>query len=125
MRSCSFLVLLAACSSSAPGSTADATAGLACATTIAGYCNATACDRSLATAEQDKTLCPASLATCGAYEVITKAGVDTATVYYYQADQLVAIDHVLFPSHHACSAGPAAFDVPGCGSSSQTLPACQ
>lgn len=131
MRSPGLLFLLVGCSSSAPSSTPDATTtppdgtlALTCGTTIAAYCSATSCDQSLAAAKQDRSLCPASLNTCGAYEVITKGGIDTATFYFYQGDQLVAVDHELLPGHHTCSAGPATFDEPTCGPSSQNLPAC-
>jgi hypothetical protein len=141
MRSLSFLVVLAACSSNAssgsPSADAATTApdaattvpdggtGLTCATTIAAYCNANACDQLLTAAEQDKALCPASLTMCGGYDVIVKGGLDTSTTYYYQAGQLVAIDHLLLPNHHTCAAGPATFQEPSCSPSGQTLPACQ
>jgi hypothetical protein len=122
---------LAACSSSASSTTPDASttpgdgaAGLTCSTSIAAYCTSNRCDQSLTAAKQDKSLCPASLNTCGAFDVITKGNVDTATIYYYQNDQLVAVDNLLLPNHHTCAAGPATFAEPTCGNSSQSLPAC-
>jgi hypothetical protein len=131
MRTPGFLVLLAACSSSASSNTPDAatsppdgTIGLTCSTSIAEYCNANSCDQTLAAAQQDKDLCPASQNTCGTFEVITKGRLDTATIYYYQGGQLVAIDNLLLPGHHVCAAGPATFVEPSCGNTGQTLPAC-
>jgi hypothetical protein len=125
------LLLLAACSSSASSSVSDATtnppdgaAGLTCGSTIAAYCGSNTCEQSLAAAKLDHSLCPASLNTCGSFQVITKSALDTATVYYYQSDQLVAIDHFLLPAHHTCLAGPSSFVEPTCGNTSQTLPAC-
>jgi hypothetical protein len=131
MRALSLLVLVAGCSSSASSTTPDATTtppdgavGLSCGITMAAYCNANSCE-DLAAAKQDKTLCPASLKTCGEFEVITKGGVDTATQYFYQGDQLVAIDHTVLPGPHTCTAGPATFIEPSCGTTTgQTLPAC-
>ncbi len=131
MRTLGLLLLLAGCSSSVSSSTPDASAippdgaaGLTCSTTISEYCGSNSCDQSLAAAKQDHGLCPASLNTCGSFEVITKTALDTATIYYYQGDQLVAIDHFLLPGHHTCVAGPSAFVEPTCGSTGQTLPAC-
>jgi hypothetical protein len=128
---CLLLLLLAGCSSSASSSNPDATTnppdgavGLTCGTTISAYCNANGCDQTLTAAKQDKSLCPASLNACGDFDVITKGGLDTATIYFYQAGQLVAIDNVLLPGHHACAAGPGTFAEPSCGNNSQTLPAC-
>jgi hypothetical protein len=92
--------------------------------TITDYCAASSCDKTLAAAQQDKALCPASQNTCGEFETVTKSGIDTATVYYYQGGQLIAIDKFLLPGHHACAAGPSSFVEPACGTTSQTLPAC-
>lgn len=128
MRSLSVVLLLAGCSSSAssnnPDAATDASGGLTCSTTIAEYCGANSCDQDIAAAKQDKGLCPASLNMCGTFEVITKGGIDTATFYYYQGGQLVAIDNLLLPGHHTCAAGPNTFVEPTCGSGSQPLPAC-
>jgi hypothetical protein len=131
MRTLGLFLLLAGCSSSASSNTLDASTlppdgavGLTCSTTIAAYCGSNSCDQSLAAAKQDHSLCPASLNTCGSFEVIIKSALDTATVYYYQGDQLVAIDHFLLPAHHTCVAGPSSFVEPACGNTSQTLPAC-
>jgi len=131
MRSPGLLFVVAACSSSASDRTPDATTsyfdaaiGLTCGTTIAAYCDTRDCDQSLAAAEQDHNLCPASQNTCGAFEVIVRGGVDTETIYYYQGDQLTAIVNRLLPGHRTCAAGPAMFEEPSCDDSSQTLPIC-
>ncbi|HEX2686863.1 MAG TPA: hypothetical protein VHN14_09600 [Kofleriaceae bacterium] len=75
-------------------------------------------------AKQDKNLCPASLIRCGDYDVILQGSVDTATNYYYQAGQLVAIDHIVFPNRHTCLAGPAMFSATRCATTNRPLPAC-
>ncbi|HEX7843440.1 MAG TPA: hypothetical protein VF469_38470 [Kofleriaceae bacterium] len=129
MRFLGVAIALAACSSSAPGgpdatTSSDGAAALTCGTSVASYCMASRCDPTLAAAEQDKTLCPASLAVCGSYTVITQAGIDTATSLYYMGDQLVAIDHTLLPGRVTCTAGPSTFSPPSCGPGATQLPAC-
>ncbi|HEY0483431.1 MAG TPA: hypothetical protein VGD37_38190 [Kofleriaceae bacterium] len=132
VRFVSLVLLAAACSSHAPSSGSPDAAGappdgaiaLTCGTTIADYCTAHGCDRTLADAEQDKRLCPASMTVCGDYTVVTQGGVDTSTRYYYRADQLVAIDHTLLPGRRTCSAGPATFFAPACDPGGTALPAC-
>jgi hypothetical protein len=129
MRLLGAAIVLAACSSSAPGGpdaapSSDGAMALACGTTVASYCAASRCDPTLSLAEQDKTLCPASLAVCGSYTVITQAGIDTATSLYYMGDQLVAIGHTLLPGRVSCTAGPATFSPPSCGPGATQLPAC-
>ncbi|HEU4735316.1 MAG TPA: hypothetical protein VFT22_45810 [Kofleriaceae bacterium] len=123
------LVCLAACGSSAAGLAPDASTNpdggaLTCGTTIASFCGAHPCDRTLTDAAQDKALCPASLFTCGGYDVVIEGGLDTSTRYYYQGDQLIAIDHTSLPLLRTCTAGPARFEVPSCASPGQRLPAC-
>ena len=131
MRALGLLLLLAACSSSASSTTLDAatpptdgSVGLTCGTTIATYCGSNSCNQTLAAAEQDHSLCPASENTCGTFQVVTKGNLDTATIYYYQGGQLVAIDNLLLPGHHTCVAGPTTFVEPTCTTASHTLPAC-
>lgn len=97
---------------------------LTCGTSVASYCMASRCDPTLAAAEQDKALCPASLEVCGSYTVITQAGIDTATSLYYMGDQLVAIDHTLLPGRRSCTAGPSTFSPPSCDPGGTQLPAC-
>ena len=93
MRTLSLIVLLAACSSSSPPS-ADATIetiSMTCNTDVTAYCNANPCIKSLAIAEKDASLCPASEITCGNFQVILKSDAGTLTTFYYQSGQLVAI----------------------------------
>jgi hypothetical protein len=129
MRFVSLVIFVAACSSSSPGS-ADATtpsdgaAALTCGTSLASYCATARCDPTLAAAEQDKTLCPASLTACGSYTVITQIGIDTSISLYYMSDQLVAIDHTLLPGRRICAAGPSMFSPPSCPPGGTQLPAC-
>ena len=133
MRSLSLLlVLFAGCSSSTSSTTTDATTtpsdggagGLSCGATLTAYCASNSCDQSLTAAKQDKGLCPASMNTCGNYNVVTRNMIDTGTVYYYQGDQLVAVTSFSLPARRNCLAGPSTFEEPTCGATSQTLPAC-
>lgn len=123
------VILWAACSSSSPGSSdattsSDGSAPLTCATTVAEYCAAGGCDLTLAEAEDDMRLCPASLAVCGDSTVITQTGIDSSTSLYYLSDQLVAIAHTVAPRPPSCLAGPPTFFPPSCTSGSLPLPAC-
>ena len=129
MRFPGLAIALAACPSnpsSSPGGPGvpDGSTALSCGTDLATYCMANRCDPTLSDAEQDRTLCPASLAVCDRYTVITQAGIDTATSLYYLGDQLVAIDHTLLPGRHTCTAGPSTFAPPSCGPGGTQLPAC-
>jgi hypothetical protein len=135
MRSLRLAILLAAsaaspsCSSSSPGSPdlpggPDASVAQMCGTSVASYCATARCDPTLAAAEQDKTLCPASLQVCGSYTVITQIGIDTSTSLYYMGDSLVAIDHTLLPGRRICAAGPSMFSPPSCPPGGTQLPAC-
>lgn len=121
---------LAGCGSSAAGPATDASSdatgagALSCGTTIADFCAARPCDRTLTAAKQDASLCPASFRSCAGLDIVTQGGLDTSTSYYYQGDQLIAIDHVLLPMHRTCTAGPATFSVPSCSDPGQVLPVC-
>ena len=97
---------------------------MTCSTTVADYCASNSCDQTLAAAEQDKNLCPASLVRCGEYEVVTKGSIDVITRWYYRSGTLVAISSEVVPSRYTCLAGPSTFDAPQCSGSGQSLPAC-
>jgi hypothetical protein len=113
-----------ACSSSS-SSVSDGGAGaLSCGSTVAAYCGAGGCQTTLAGAEQDKSLCPASLTPCGDYNLIIKSAIDTATTYYYFQGNLLAVGHTLLPGRATCLAGPSTFTPPSCTGMSQNLPAC-
>jgi hypothetical protein len=126
MRTLSLIVLLAACSSSSPP-TADATIefiAMTCNTDVTAYCDSNPCVKSLAAAEKDATLCPASEITCGSYQVILKADAGKLTTFYYQGGQLAAIANPSLSTGAACVAGPASFSAPKCVTAGRSLPAC-
>lgn len=130
MRPLGLLIVLAACSSSSSSATdgsviSDGAGALTCGSTVATYCTANACQMTLAGAQQDKTLCPASLTPCGDYDVIVKGNIDTTTTYYYFQGNLLAIGHTLLPGKASCVAGPSTFTPPTCTGMSQALPACR
>lgn len=128
MRTLSLLVLLAACSSGSTDSpTVDATVetiAMSCSTAVTDYCKSTACDQSLADAEKNAALCPASEITCGGFNVILRNEGGIPTTYYYQGGQLVAIAHPSQPGGAACLGGPTAFSAPKCVTAGRSLPAC-
>jgi hypothetical protein len=134
MRLCSLLlgsVIASGCSSmsstTGPGDggvISDGAGALTCGSTVAAYCGANGCQTTLAGAEQDRSLCPASLTPCGDYSLIVKRGVDTATTYYYFQGNLLAVGHTILPGKNTCVAGPSTFTPPSCSGPSQTLPAC-
>ena len=115
----------AACSSSSSSIADGGPGGLSCGSTAAAYCGASGCQTTLAGAEQDKSLCPASLTPCGDYNLIIKSAIDTVTTYYYFQGNLLAVTHTLLPRTTTCFAGPSTFTPPSCAGASQTLPACQ
>lgn len=123
------IATLIACSSSSSsvtdGGPGDGPGELSCGSTVAAYCGANGCQTALAGAEQDKSLCPASLTPCGDYNLIIKSAIDTATTYYYFQGNLLAVGHTLLPGKMTCLAGPSTFTPPSCQGTSQTLPACQ
>jgi len=130
-RSLLLSIALAACTPTNPRlNDIDASAGpdgatLTCSTQLTDYCTKNLCDRPLVQAKQDRNLCPASIATCGQYDLITRTATDTLQTHYYLGGQLYAVDQVTLPSTRACLAGPNPFTLPGCDAQSQTLPACQ
>ena len=136
MRSWSLTILLAACTSNAadpsdpsnPSDPSVETVAMTCSTSVASYCAANGCDRTLAEAEKDRALCPASVMTCGAFDVVMTAGIDTMTSFYYKDGELIAIGHAVLPRRHDCLAGPATFSAPlpstQCATTSRTLPVC-
>jgi hypothetical protein len=84
MRRSLFLwIALAACTPSNPRlNDLDASAGpdgatLTCGTQLTDYCSTNLCDRPLVQAKQDRNLCPASITTCGLYDLITRTAIDT------------------------------------------------
>lgn len=120
----------AACSSSSSSITdggviSDGAGALSCGSTVAAYCGASGCQTTLTSAKQDKTLCPASLVSCGDYDLILKTAVDTSTTYYYFQGNLLAVGRAILPGKNTCLAGPSTFTPPSCSGTSQTLPACQ
>lgn len=119
------LIASAACSSSSSSVTDGGPGELRCGSTVAAYCAAYPCPMTLAGAEQDKSLCPASLTPCFDYDMIVKPAVDTSTAYYYSQGHLAVIVHSLLPSMKTCLAGPPAFTTPACTKQSLPLPACQ
>jgi hypothetical protein len=130
MRLPGLLIILAACSSSSStitdgGVISDGAGALSCGSTVAAYCGASGCQTTLAGAKQDKTLCPASLVSCGDYDLVLKTAVDTSTTYYYFQGNLLAVSRALLPGKNSCLAGPSTFTPPSCSGTSQTLPACQ
>ncbi len=96
---------------------------LACSTSVADYCASNNCDQSLAAAEQDKNLCPATLTRCGEYDVV-KGGSNVITHWYYRSGNLAAITREVVPNRYTCLAGPSTFHATCCAGSGQTLPAC-
>jgi hypothetical protein len=118
------LIASAACSSSSSSVTDGGPGALSCGSTVAAYCGASGCQTTLAGAEQDKSLCPASLTPCGDYNLIIKSAIDTATTYYYFQGNLLAVGRTLLPGKTSCVAGPSTFTPPSCTGTSQTLPAC-
>jgi hypothetical protein len=98
---------------------------VACRTSVADYCAANPCDRTLTAMEQDRNLCPATIAACNDITVVSQNRGDTAMLWYYQGGPLVAIVHQLSPGQqYSCIAGPDVFVIPSCTLSSQSLPAC-
>jgi hypothetical protein len=74
----------------------------------------------------DKDLCDglSGWETCGDYQVIHQSFIDDGKVYFYQDDQLVAVEHIgVFG--RLCAGGPQAFDAPSCSSGSETMPQCR
>jgi hypothetical protein len=128
MRTLSLVVLLAACSSSASDSTTtDATVetiAMNCSTAVTDFCKSTACDQTLAAAEKNMALCPASEITCGGFNVILRVEAGTPTTYYYQGGTLVAVAHPSQPGGAACLGGPTTFSAPKCVTAGRSLPAC-
>jgi hypothetical protein len=104
-----------------PGSTVR----VACRTSVADYCAANPCDRTLGAMQQDRSVCPATITTCGDTTVVFQNRADTSLLWYHQGGQLAAIVHQLpGGQRYACVAGPEVFEIPGCTLSSQSLPAC-
>jgi hypothetical protein len=128
MRTLSLAVLLAACSSSPDtGPTVDAAIeiiSMTCGSAVTDYCKSTVCDTSLAVAEKDAALCPASEITCGEFRIILRSEAGVPTTYYYQSDQLVAVAHPSLPGGAACLGGPTSFSAPKCVTAGRSLPAC-
>lgn len=118
------LIASAACSSSSSSVTDGGAGALSCGSTVSAYCGASGCQTTLAGAEQDRSLCPASLTPCGDYNLIIKSAIDTATTYYYFQGNLLAVGRTLLPGKTSCVAGPSTFTPPSCTGTSQTLPAC-
>ena len=131
MRRSLFLwIALAACTPTNPKSTEIDAAGPdgpmeVCGTQISDYCSKNPCDRPLVQAKQDRTLCPASITTCGLFDMISQTATDTIQTHYYQGGQLYAVDQLTLPSARACLGGPNPFTVPVCDAQAMTLPACQ
>jgi hypothetical protein len=96
---------------------------VACRTSVADYCAANVCDRTLAAAEQDRSLCPATITACSDITAIAQSRSDTAALWYYQGGSLVAIVRPLSPGY-MCLAGPDVFVIPPCPLSGQSSPAC-
>ena len=128
MRTLSLVVLLAACSSGSTDSpTVDATIetiAMSCSTAVTDFCKTTACDQTLAAAEKNAALCPASEITCGGFNVILRNEGGIPTTYYYQGAQLVAVAHPSQPGGAASLGGPATFSAPKCVTAGRSLPAC-
>lgn len=97
---------------------------MSCSTGVTDFCNTTACDATLAAAEKNAALCPASEIACGGYSVILRVEAGTPTTYYYQGGQLVAVAHPSQPGGAACLGGPASFSAPKCVTAGHSLPAC-
>ncbi|HEX3760019.1 MAG TPA: hypothetical protein VHW23_14990 [Kofleriaceae bacterium] len=98
---------------------------MACRTAVADYCAGAPCDRTLAAAEQNHNLCPATITACGDFTVAAQNKVDTSTLWYYEGGQLVAVVNQLVPGpRYVCLSGPDVFVIPPCTLSSQSLPAC-
>ena len=130
MRFVTGVVLLACVSCSRnpgpPPNPPPGTVRVACRTSVADYCAATACDRTLAAAEQNSSVCPATTTACNDITVISQNRGDTATLWYYEGGPLVAIVRQLSAGpQYMCLAGPDVFVLPACTLSSQSLPACR
>ncbi len=107
------------------GVLSDGGGSLTCALTVTAYCSASGCQLTAAGAKQDRTLCPASIVSCGDYDLVFKTGVDTSTTYYYFQGNLLAVSRAILPGKTSCIAGPSTFTPPTCQGTSQSLPACQ
>jgi len=128
----SFAILLSACLSG-PAETPDDprppddtdTVALSCGNDLKAFCDQNHCDLTLAAAQQDKSLCPASSMRCGEFDVIMKMGIDTSVNFYYRAGELVAISNMTLPKQEgACLAGPQLFVAPQCATTGRLLPMC-
>ena len=125
MRLLGCVVWLSACTSSAhPSPPLDPANTLTCSASVVGYCAQNRCDRTLAVARQDKSLCPATITRCGNLDVITHTSIDVATSWYYRRDQLVAIVNLILPVRRVCLAGPERFQLPVCTAPARRLPVC-
>jgi hypothetical protein len=127
MRTLCLAALLAACSSGSSTPSVDAmleTISMTCSTGVTDYCKTNACDQTIALAEHDATLCPASEVTCGDYKVILRVDNGTSSAMYFQGGNLVAIAHPSAPGGAACLAGPTSFSALRCLTAGVALPAC-
>jgi hypothetical protein len=98
---------------------------VACRTSVADYCAANPCDRTLDAMERDRSVCPATITACGDITAVFQNRADTSLLWYHQGGQLAAIVHPLSPGQrYMCVAGPEVFEIPACTPSSQSLPAC-
>ena len=116
-----------------------APAALACSLTIQQFCAQTdpgpgvvaaRCDANLATARSDQRLCGGlgGEQSCGTYDVVVAAGIDSGDLYYYASagGMLVAVVGYFIPGGRSCIAGPPSFTPPAaasCGAVAH-LPVC-
>lgn len=127
MRIVTGVVLLACmCCTRNPSPPPSGTVRVACRTSVADYCAANVCDQTLVAAEQNSSVCPATITACNDITVMSQNRGDTSTLWYYQGGPLVAIVRQLAPGpQYMCLAGPDVFVIPPCTLSSQSLPACR
>lgn len=127
MRTLSLVLLvLAACSSNSTSDDDDTVEVISmnCSRAVAEYCATNVCNQTLAAAEQDGRLCPASQITCGEYNVVVKGSGAGLTTFYYKAGALVAVANPTSPTAGNCLGGPTMFDAPRCATNGRSTPAC-
>src|ERR1044071_2251699 len=98
MRIATGVVLLACvCCTRNPSPPPSGTVRVACRTSVADYCAANVCDQTLVAAEQNSSVCPATITACNDITVMSQNRGDTSTLWYYQGGPLVAIVRQLAP----------------------------
>lgn len=115
--------MVAACASEPSESSSNADV---CESSLEDYCSNAACNRTLAEAENDRRLCGPGYrvvkVSCGGYDMIVRAEIDSGVASYYRDRELVAYGHVGYET--GCIAGPARFTTPVCYAPGELLRVC-